>query len=220
MSDSSFSLLCGIVVGVASLRLLRIVFSIKNVYWLCENYIVDRASRNVDAVLPAIVSSVRQRAARGKWRPDLLDRAYINTFGRREGIEYPKTFRFMCVSMSHLRHAGLISPEVAASMSFLACARIAELDPEVALSKVGGNGSVPSYPPEINSYSYAVLCTDIFEQTRQAGEPDPWLNLSDIRGKEAAHQRRVIEYVARYRLPPALRPEPDGSSPDQGHACD
>ena len=202
MSDSSFSLLCGIVVGVASLRLLRIVFSIKNVYWLCENYIVDRASRNADAVLPAVVTAVRQRAERGKWRPDLLDRAYLNIFGRREGVEYPKTFRLMCVSMAHLRHAGLISPEVSASMSFLACARIVELDPEVALSKRTDNGVVPAYPPEINSYSYAVLCTDIFEQTRLAGGPDPWLDLSDIRGKEAAHQRRVIAYVARYRLPP------------------
>ena len=213
MTDATFSLLCGIVLGAASFHLLRIVFSIENAHWLFENYVADRVAKSADVVMPAVLGAIQQGAEQGRWRDGITDSAYINVFGRMQGIKFPKTYRFLCVTMSHLRRAGFISPEVAISMSILARARNDPLDPEVALSRVAPGTGVRAYPHEINSYSYALLTLDVFTLTRQRGEPDPWLDLTD-RAREIAHQERVLEYVRLVRLantPPLAPHAADGA---------
>ena len=200
MTDSDFSLLCGIVLGAASLQLLRTCVSRPNAYWLFENFLVDRIAKKADVVMPAMLSAIRRGVAQNRWRDFSPDREYINVFGQLQGRQYPKTYRFFCVSMSHLRHAGLISKNVGVAMSLLARYRIRDLDPEDASKRAAPGTAAPIACPEINSYSYAVLCPDFFEKTRLAGDPDPWLDLSDISGKEAAHQRLVLEYVGCYPL--------------------
>lgn len=173
MTDATFSLLCGAIVGASSAQLLRILAAPRNLCRLFDLLLSRVSFTPALTTRKAFVSSLANSARSRRVPLAAFEQAYLQIFASLRFARHDHVFRFLCYTASSLRTSGLISPRTVTMVSMLNHQRLREHYikgvPDVLLE--GRTDGI------IISLAYSLVQPDIFApDLEEADGSRTWLN--------------------------------------------